>query len=91
MNPYAAGARSFASSSAVVLCTTRGGKLHIIGIIPPGCPPTFAPLAVEDTIAAPGGGAPGGWCITIIPGGGYANCIDPMNTCSWCSSLCFSC
>ena len=31
---YATGARSFASSSAVVLCTTSRGKFHMTGIVP---------------------------------------------------------
>ena len=33
---YATGARSLASSSAVVLCTTSGGRLHMKGIVPAG-------------------------------------------------------
>ena len=69
---YATGARSFASSSAVVLWTTRGGKLHIIAGIPAPGWPGFITTPFATAARA---GAPGGACPTII---GDANGIEDM-------------
>ena len=51
---YATGARSLASSSAVVDCTTSGGNDHITGIMP-ACPGFTAPTGTM----APAWGAGG--------------------------------
>mmetsp|Transcript_28949 Transcript_28949/g.46420 ORF Transcript_28949/g.46420 Transcript_28949/m.46420 type:complete len:290 (-) Transcript_28949:254-1123(-) len=86
---HATGARSLASSSAVVVCTTRGGKPHMTGIMPPDPWAAIFMPGLPGAIMwwAPVGNAVG----NAIPGGGDAKGMLLMKQCSWFSSLCLSC